>query len=220
MNAAHAACPALLRTALLGLYGALAAAPVGAGEAPPDPPASSVTAPDAPINPRYLLLDARGRMVSNEDFPGRFQLITFGYTSCPDVCPTTLSTMTQALHALGPLASRLQLVFISVDPERDTPAVLARYTAYFDPGILGLTGSPELVRASADHFKVRFRKYREPGANPQTYAVDHTSGMYLLGPDGEFIRKFADSLPVARLSEELKALLHEDSSRPREEPAR
>ncbi|MFO1427494.1 MAG: SCO family protein [Steroidobacteraceae bacterium] len=116
-------------------------------------------------------------MIGNEDFPGRFQLLTFGYTSCPDVCPLTLTRMVQAQRLLGASSAQLQLIFITLDPERDGPEAIARYTAYFDPRIIGLTGSPELVRAAARHYKIRFRKYAEPGAPRRTsYSVDHTAG--------------------------------------------
>jgi protein SCO1 len=192
------------------LLASLLVLPLAAWPAPDtvDSPAAA-----APINPRYVLLDTRGRMVSNEDFAGRFQLITFGYTSCPDVCPTELATMARALHALGPLSSRLTLVFISVDPQRDTPEVLAHYTSYFDPGIVALTGPADLLRACADHFKVKYRRFREPGAKAEDYSVDHTTGMYLLGPDGEFIRRFAEGIPVTQLSAELAAILQDAPSR-------
>jgi protein SCO1/2 len=154
--------------------------------------AGAATAADAQeVDPRYLLVDSRGRMISNEDFPGRFQLVSFGYTFCPDVCPTTLAAMAQILRHLGERAGRLQPIFISVDPERDTREVLAKYTAYFDPRIIGLTGSPEFVRAAADHYKVVYRKYLAPGAPPDTYSIDHSAGMYLLGPKGTLITKFA-----------------------------
>ncbi len=178
---------AFIRILALALLGA---APVGAAQvqAPEEANAESVE-----INPRYLLADGRGRPVGNEDFPGRFQLITFGYTFCPDVCPTTLATMTLILGRLGARAARLQPVFISVDPERDSAEAVERYTHYFDARILGLTGSPELVRRAAEHFKVTYRKYAEPGAAPGNYSIDHSAGMYLLGPDGNFITKFAHS---------------------------
>lgn len=94
------------------------------------------------INPRYLLQDPNGRSVTNEDFRGRFQLIAFGYTYCPDVCPTTLVEMAAILKQLGDQADRLQAIFITVDPERDTTKVLKTYTEFFDPRVLGLTGSP------------------------------------------------------------------------------
>jgi protein SCO1/2 len=130
-----------------------------------------------------------GRAVTDADFRGRFQLIAFGYTYCPDVCPTTLVDMARILQLLGDDAARLQPIFVSVDPERDKPETLKTYTEFFDPRILGLTGSPELVRRVADHFKVRYEKVREPGSS--NYSVDHSAGMYLLGPDGAFLAKLA-----------------------------
>lgn len=160
------------------------------------------------INPRYLLQDPNGRAVSSEDFRGRFQLISFGYTYCPDVCPTTLVEMAEILKQLGEQADRFQAIFISVDPERDSGQVLKTYTEFFDPRILGLTGSPALVRRAADNFKIRYAKVRQPGADPGRYAVDHSAGMILLGPQGEFIRKFAFSTPVLEVTKQLGELLN------------
>lgn len=160
------------------------------------------------INPRYLLQDPNGRAVTNEDFRGRFQLIAFGYTFCPDVCPTTLVEMADILKRLGGKAERVQAIFISVDPERDTGAVLKTYTEFFDPRILGLTGSTALVRRTADNFRIRYAKVREPGSDPSRYAVDHSAGMILLGPGGEFIRKFAFATPTADISREIGELLN------------
>lgn len=157
------------------------------------------------IVPRYLLQDPLGRSVTNEDFRGRFQLISFGYTYCPDVCPTTLVEMAEILKRLGDDAGRVQAIFISVDPERDTGKVLKTYTEFFDPRILGLTGSPALVRRAADNFKVRYAKVREPGS--ENYSVDHSAGMVLLGPDGRFVRKFAFATPVDRIAGELSEIL-------------
>jgi protein SCO1/2 len=158
---------------------------------------------------RYLLMDTKGRAVSNEDFPGRFQLIAFGYTYCPDVCPTTLAEMALVMDKLGERSARLQGIFVTVDPERDTPEVLKRYTEFFHPAIIGLTGSPELVRRAADNFKVRYEKYREPGAAPDKYSVDHSAGMYLLGPDGRFLAKFAYAQPPQEIAERIAALIAE-----------
>ena len=157
------------------------------------------------INPRYLLQDPNGRSVTSEDFRGRFQLITFGYTYCPDVCPTTLVEMAAILKQLGDQADRLQAIFITVDPERDTAKVLKTYTEFFDPRILGLTGSPALVRRAADNFRIRYAKVREPGSD--NYAVDHSAGMTLLGPDGQIIRKFAFATPVEEISGQLRETL-------------
>ncbi|MDE2441580.1 MAG: SCO family protein [Betaproteobacteria bacterium] len=160
------------------------------------------------INPRYLLQDPNGRALTNEDFRGRFQLIAFGYTYCPDVCPTTLVEMAEILKTLGDKAAQVQAIFITVDPERDTAQTLKTYTEFFDPRILGLTGSPALVRRAADNFKIRYAKVREPGSAPDRYAVDHSAGMILLGPSGEFVKKFAFSTPVTEISTQIGALLN------------
>ncbi len=160
---------------------------------------------DQGIIPRYLLQDPNGRSVTNEDFRGRFQLITFGYTYCPDICPTTLVDMAEILKQLGDRAAKVQPIFISVDPDRDTGAVLKSYTEFFDARILGLTASPALVRRAADNFKIRYAKISEPGAEPGRYSVDHSAGMILLGPDGAFIRKFAYTAPAAEIAKRIEA---------------
>lgn len=165
---------------------------------------------EAGIVPRYLLMDYRGHSVTNEDFPGSYQLIAFGYTFCPDVCPTTLSKMSLIMEKLGKQGSRLQPLFITVDPERDTPEVLHRYTTFFNPRIIGLSGSPELVRRAADNFKVKYEKYLEPGAAQDRYAVDHTVGMYLLGPDGRFLARFAYGMPNGDVAERIRLLMEEN----------
>lgn len=159
------------------------------------------------IIPRYLLQDPNGRSVSSEDFRGRYQLISFGYTYCPDICPTTLVEMTEILKQLGDKATQVQAIFITVDPERDTGKVLKTYTEFFDPRILGLTGPVALVRRSADNFRIRYSKVIEPGTAPDRYAVDHSAGMILLGPDGTFVRKFAFAMPVNEISSHIDALI-------------
>lgn len=166
--------------------------------------------PDSGIIPRYLLMDAKGRAVTQDDFPGRFQLISFGYTFCPDICPTTLAEMALILNKLGTLAERVQPIFITIDPERDTPEKLAQYTAFFQSRILGLSGSPELVRRVADNFHVRYAKHLEPGEPPERYSVDHSAGMYLLGPDGRYLGKFSYGTPPAQAAERLRLLLENE----------
>ncbi len=162
---------------------------------------------------RYLLMDTRGNAVTNKDFPGSFQLIAFGYTYCPDICPTTLSEMSVIMKRLGEQSERVQPIFISVDPERDTPATLSRYTAYFHPRIIGLTGEPALVRRVADNFKVRYEKYYEPGGDPRRYSMDHSAGMYLLGPDGSFAAKFAYAAPISDVTARIRTMLeHTDTA--------
>lgn len=157
------------------------------------------------IIPRYLLQDPYGRPVSNEDFRGRFQLISFGYTFCPDVCPTTLVEMASLLKSLGPRASKLQPIFITVDPERDTGKVLKTYTEFFDVRILGLTGSSALIRRAADNFRIRYARVQREGEGP--YAVDHSAGMVLLGPDGRVLRKYAFGTPTEDILTSLLSVL-------------
>ena len=115
--------------------------------------------------------------------------------------------MAEVLKQLGDRAARVQAIFISVDPERDTGKVLKTYTEFFDPRILGLTSSPALVRRAADNFKIRYAKVREPGGDPSRYAVDHSAGMILLGPDGEFIKKFAFSMSTTEIASQIGNLL-------------
>ena len=186
-------CP---ETALLRVRIELAAARI-ARLLPASPKPVEAPAPERGIVPRYLLKDPNGRAVTDGDFRGRFQLISFGYTFCPDICPTTLVETAQVLKQLGDEAARVQPIFISLDPERDTPDLLKTYTAFFDSRILGLTGSPELVRKTAEHFKVRYEKVQPPGASH--YSIDHSAGMYLLGPDGAFVAKLPYGTPMSEL---------------------
>ena len=184
----------LALTALTGAMGAAVAQPAPPSEAKPTD--ANIAPEPARMVPRYLLLSSHGRAVRTEDFRERFQLVTFGYTGCPDVCPTTMQEMQQVLAALGARAKHLQPIFITVDPQRDTVNVLDAYIRNFDERILGLTGTPELVRWAAGNFKVQFEKVQEPGAAPNAYTMDHTAGMFLLGPDGQMLSKITYGTPV------------------------
>ncbi len=164
----------------------------------------------APLMPRYLLMDVQGRAVTHEDFRGRFQLVSFGFISCPDVCPTTLLEMKQIMESLGDQAARLQPVFITVDPERDTREVLREYTAAFDQRILGLTGSPELVRRAADSFRVQYEMVREPGAASGNYTMSHTAGMVLLDTRGRFLARFPYAMTVGEIGERIRAAMADE----------
>lgn len=159
------------------------------------------------IVPRYLLQDLNGRATTPEDHKGYYQLIAFGYTFCPDICPTTLTEMAAVLKELGPQAQRVRPIFISLDPERDTLAVLREYTAFFDPRIIGMTGSPALVSRAAQNFKVRYQKVKKESGNAANYAVDHSAGMVLLGPDGSFAKKFAYGTPPAEIVTTIRLFL-------------
>ncbi len=158
-----------------------------------------------PLMPRYLLMDVQGRAVTQEDFAGRLQLVSFGFISCPDVCPTTLLEVKQLLEILGDKAGRVQAIFITVDPERDTREVLRDYTAAFDRRILGLTGSPELLRRAAESFRVQYEKVREPGAAPDNYTMNHTAGMVLLDGRGRFLARFGYGIGARAMSERILA---------------
>ena len=159
------------------------------------------------IRPRYLMMDQCGRSVSHEDFRGRLQLIYFGYTFCPDVCPTSLAVMSQALRMLGDDADQIQPIFITVDPQRDTPELLADYVAYFDPRMLGLSASPEVTRRTAELFRARYEMVPAEDADPGRYSMDHTASLFLLGRNGEFVTKFAHGLPAGEVAQRLRGYL-------------
>ncbi len=176
-----------------------------AGQTTPQHPTQAADDPaDAVLRPRYLLMTPGDRAVTVDDFRGRFQLIAFGFISCPDVCPTTLLHMTQVLTALGDRAQHVQALFITVDPQRDTPEVLAEYTKAFDARILGLTGSSELIRKAADSFNVFYEKVQEPGDGPNVYTMNHTAGMFLLDPQGRLIAKLGYSLSTDTMVERIQ----------------
>lgn len=147
---------------------------------------------------RFELTDHNGVRRSLADFRGKLVVLFFGYTHCPDVCPTTLADMAQALRMLPPeQAGRVQVLFVTVDPERDTPEMLKAYVPYFHPDFLGLYGTPEEVARAAREFKITYRKHWEPGATD--YLVDHTAGSYVLDGEGR-LRLF---LPFAHSPEDI-----------------
>jgi protein SCO1/2 len=134
----------------------------------------------------FSLIDGDGKPVTDQSWHGKYMLVYFGYTFCPDVCPTTLSSVADAVDKLGTKADRLQPLFITVDPKRDTPAVVKQYAAAFGPRIVGLTGTPEQIAAAAKAYRVYYAEHRT-GPGPDDYSMDHSSVLYLMGPDGRFI---------------------------------
>ncbi len=145
----------------------------------------------ADIGGGFELVDHTGRTVTDRDFLGRFRLIYFGYTSCPDVCPTTLQRMTLALNRLnGDEVRQLQPLFISIDPERDTPEVMASYVENFHPRLIGLTGSPEQVAKAAKAYRLYYSAVEKEGDDH--YLMDHTSFVYLISPDGDLLELMPD----------------------------
>jgi protein SCO1/2 len=155
------------------------------------PPARQVAVPASPtqgarIGGPFTLVDHTGKTVTETDFRGRFMLVYFGFTYCPDACPTTLTSMAEALDIIGPAAARIVPVFVSVDPERDTPEQLRMYVRHFHPSLVGLTGSADQVAAAAKAYRVYYAKVPEEGSDEGDYIMDHTSIVYLMGPDGKF----------------------------------
>jgi protein SCO1/2 len=134
----------------------------------------------------FALVDGNSKPVTDQDFHGKFMLVYFGYSFCPDVCPTTLNEIADAMDKLGPVAARVQPIFITVDPKRDTPAVIKQYAANFSPKLLGLTGTPDEIAKVAKEYRVYYAEHRT-GPGPNDYSMDHSSILYLMGPDGQFI---------------------------------
>jgi len=129
------------------------------------------------------LTDQFGQQRHLKDFAGKVLAVFFGYTNCPDVCPTTMSELAQVKSDLGAEGDRLQVLFVTVDPERDTPEVLKAYMAHFDPSFLALRGSPEELAAVAKDFKIFYKQV--PGDTPTSYSMDHSAGMYMFDPKGQ-----------------------------------
>ncbi|MEX2616037.1 MAG: SCO family protein [Alphaproteobacteria bacterium] len=145
-------------------------------------------APTVKIGGPFTLVDQTGKTVSDTTWRGKLMLIYFGYGFCPDVCPTELQIMSGALDALGNDAARVQPIFITVDPERDTVDFMADYVSHFHPDMVGLTGTEAAVNEAAKAFRVYHRKAVDDSATD--YLVDHSSFVYLMGPDGDFLTMF------------------------------
>ncbi len=155
------------------------------------------------IGGRFMLSNHYSELVTEEDFRGHYSIVYFGYTSCPDVCPTTLTVLTAALKLIGEKAKRIQPYFITVDPARDKADVIRDYVKYFDKRLIGLTGTPEMIQRVADQFKVKFEKGEVDPENPNLYAMDHSSSLFLMAPDGRFITKLAYGLSPQALADKL-----------------
>jgi protein SCO1/2 len=160
---------------------------------------------DPAVGGPFTLTDQNGKTRSSAEFRGRFMLIYFGYSHCPDVCPTTLAMLSDALSRLGSERARIVPIFITVDPARDTPAQLKSYLNAVAPGFLGLTGDEKTITAVAGHFLVTFKKEPLPGGG---YGMTHTNVIFLMGPDGRFATYWDDTaIGPGRLAQELRARL-------------
>jgi protein SCO1 len=154
----------------------------------------------------FTLVNQDGKTVTDRDFHGRYMLVYFGYTYCPDVCPTTLNSIAQAMEKLGAKANRVQPIFITVDPQRDSPAVMKQYVSAFSPSLIGLTGTPAQIAAVAKEYRVYYAKHMT-GPGPNDYSMDHSSIIYLMGPNGKFIAPIAASGSGAEMAKAIANLV-------------
>lgn len=161
----------------------------------------TVTTGQVAVGGPFRLTDQTGKPVSDQDFRGRFMLIYFGYSFCPDVCPTTLQVMSDAIGKLGDKARRITPVFITIDPERDTPRVLKDYMNAFGPNFVGLTGSAAAIKDVEKKYRVYAEKKPLKGGS---YGMDHSSVLYLMGPDGRLVTYYDEAISPDNLAKELR----------------
>jgi protein SCO1 len=152
----------------------------------------------------FRLVDQNGKTVTDGDLKGKWSLVYFGYTHCPDACPTALNDISIALDELGSKRAAVRPVFITVDPERDTPEVLKSYVTSFDAPILALTGTPEEIAQAAKDYRVYYAKHPEAGGD---YSMDHSSVIYVMDPQGRFTASFTHENSPEEIAERLKKLL-------------
>ncbi len=193
----------------IGLW--LALTPAYAADAPVRSPAEIMDIlmwNREPVGGPFELTDHNGRPRTERDFRGQLMLVYFGFTWCPDICPTDLQAIGQALDKLGREADSVQPLFVTVDPERDTAQHLAEYVPLFHPRLIGLTGSLDAVRKAADAYKVYFAKV-PTGKEAGNYTVDHTAFIYLMDRDGNYLGFFPPGTTADRMVEVIRPRLAE-----------
>jgi cytochrome oxidase Cu insertion factor (SCO1/SenC/PrrC family) len=158
-----------------------------------------------PVGGSFDLIDHVGRRRTDLEFRGKFLLLYFGYCCCPDVCPTDLMAISDAMDLLGVASGKIQPIFITVDPERDTVEHLADYVTAFHPSLIGLTGTPEQIRKLALAYKVYYAKVEAPDGSD--YAIEHTGFIYLIGRDGRYLGFFPPNTSAERLAEIIRQQL-------------
>jgi protein SCO1 len=154
----------------------------------------------------FTLEDGDGKPITDRDFRGQYMLVYFGYTFCPDVCPTTLTAVADAMDRLGPAASHVRPLFITIDPKRDTPSVVKQYAAAFGPEITGLTGTPDQIATVARAYRVYYAEHRT-GSGPGDYSMDHSSILYLMDPKGAFVAPIRADQTGDEIAANLKKLM-------------
>lgn len=155
------------------------------------------------IHAEFTLATADGKVVKASDLRGHYLLVYFGFTHCPNICPTTLLLISNVLKQLGSSGAEITPIFITVDPERDTPDAAAQYASHFGSSMLGLSGTPEQIKDAADHFKVYYSKVEQKGS-ALGYVVDHSSFIYLMDKNGNYLAHFASDVPEQELKRELE----------------
>ncbi len=184
--------------AAVTVLGALAAC----GETPPPFKGSDITGTQ--LGKNMALTDMNGQPRTLKDFAGKVTVVFFGFTQCPDVCPTSLAEMAQVMQALGPDADRVQVLLVTVDPERDTPEILKQYVTSFDKRFLALTGTPEQLRQAAASFKAYYAKVPTKDGG---YTMDHTAAFYLIDGKGESRVLTNNTLGAQALANDIKLLV-------------
>ncbi len=161
---------------------------------------------EALVGGPFTLTDHNGQRVTDQDFRGKYMLIFFGFTFCPDVCPSELQVMSAALDELGAEGEKIQPVFITIDPARDTPEAMKVYVSNFHPRMIGLTGSEQDIAVVAKAYRVYYAKAKGSEASPD-YLMDHSTILYLMGPDGKFVKHFTYGTDVKALVEGLRSVI-------------
>jgi protein SCO1 len=189
---------------LIGALGGAAALVLSRDAANP----SVTTSGKALIGGPFKLIDQHGKTVTDRDFRGRHMLIFFGFTHCPDICPAELQVISQSLDALGADADKVVPIFVTVDPERDTPEVMGEYVKNFGTRFVGLTGSPEAIAEAAKAYRVAFSQFEYKRQDGEySYSVDHTTLAYLMSPEGEYVTHFNYGTPADKMTETLRRYL-------------
>ncbi len=183
----------------------LVLAVLAAGCADPKPQFANADLSYADFGKDFALTDHNGKSRTLADFRGKAVVIFFGYTQCPDVCPTTMTGMAEAMKLLGADAARVQVLFVTVDPERDTQQLLAQYVPVFNPNFLGLYADSQTIAKTAQAFRVFYKK--QPGSTPTTYTVDHTAGSYVYDPQGRLRLYIKHGEKPELIAQDLKLLI-------------
>jgi protein SCO1/2 len=187
---------------------ALALTLAGCGRGGPQFKTSDVTG--SAMGRELALTDHTGKARTLADFRGKAVVVFFGYTQCPDVCPTTLATLAEALRRLGPDAAKVQVLFVTIDPERDSAELLSHYVTAFDPSFLGLSGNADATARTAKEFKVIYQK--QPGSTAGSYTMDHSAGTFMFDPEGRLRLYAGHGQDADVFAHDLRELLHAPKS--------